>query len=612
MNSADGNNSQPQRRRRGTRSVGGCLTCRRRRVKCSSRILPCDNCQRLKLSCSSSFHWNFKTWQPDSKYAMQSPSGSVNQLANDTELHPYLLPISHDPGSSACQGTGLQSNMCIDASNAADSDFNPNHDNIAANDLLMIPDINTESNMTSLPSLTPVARDNADEDVNQILELDAPSIQYPGSSLWAMPSLVTDDSALLDDQAAKMPWLLTVKQSAWNPYQFMLDTTRRNANSPLKHSILGWCSAYISCQSKSQLSFLGTFYYLSAADSLGPIIENLSTNNIAKSASIAESLYMLFSTAYFLNSCDLMLSDFRSYYERTDLIRVAVKENWAKIKENLGTLESRLLIWLAHFDLRYSLFSSRRSPDNLFNILVGLGAFPFLRSYPEGHSYLSPCFGNKYPRKELEEDLVQEPCHAMCDQIFAIMGRINAFASWNEEHQQYFEWDNTLKELRTAKIEVLQAQIAKIRAECALLMREQQDSKAIDRSLFHFLTVETLHKSATIMLNRVVEPDVRTDPESQEAATQIILITQRFRKLNYLQFPRSSHTWPLPIFIAGIEITDVIYQDWIITFLTELEPLGTHIRKTRDLLERITLEQEKKGKRVDVQYVMHNFDSVYI
>lgn len=58
------NSSCAPKRRKGARSVLGCLTCRRRRVKCAAQKTPCDNCQRLNLACTPSFHANFKNWTP--------------------------------------------------------------------------------------------------------------------------------------------------------------------------------------------------------------------------------------------------------------------------------------------------------------------------------------------------------------------------------------------------------------------------------------------------------------------------------------------------------------------------------------------------------------------
>ena len=105
------------------------------------------------------------------------------------------------------------------------------------------------------------------------------------------------------------------------------------------------------------------------------------------------------------------------------------------------------------------------------------------------------------------------------------------------------------------------------------------------------------------MLNRILNPDIRTNPESQEAASEIIRIAFRLRKAKYLDTPRSL-IWPLPLFIAGIETTDEIYQDWILSYMTELKHWGNNVVKAIDLLEGIIAKQNADERRVRVRDAM--------
>jgi hypothetical protein len=80
------------------------------------------------------------------------------------------------------------------------------------------------------------------------------------------------------------------------------------------------------------------------------------------------------------------------------------------------------------------------------------------------------------------------------------------------------------------------------------------------------------------------------------------------RKAKYLQTPKSL-IWPLPIFIAAIEIEDLVYQDWCVGYMVELEHWGMNVRRTRELLERVLERQEREGRRVRVRDVMEDFDA---
>lgn len=238
---------------------------------------------------------------------------------------------------------------------------------------------------------------------------------------------------------------------------------------------------------------------------------------------------------------------------------------------------------------------------------------------------MSDCYGDSYPRTELQEDLLQEPCHRKCDDILSIFGTLNAFERWNEEHPLVENADSMIEEFRVAKIQALRANISRVRAvrlssstacgtmlilvqECEVLFHPPYPSRkdTVDRTTFHALTVIALHLSATIILNRILSPSTRTDTESQDAAHEIIRIAYRLRKARYLDTPRSL-IWPLPLFIAGIETTDGIYQDWILSYMGELQHWGSNVMKARELLEQIIVRQEREERRVCVRDAMDSF-----
>jgi hypothetical protein len=273
-----------------------------------------------------------------------------------------------------------------------------------------------------------------------------------------------------------MPNLLTSKNSPWNPYRYMLNSTQDTPDSPLRHGILSWTCSYISYREQNP-TYSGAAYYVSASGSISSLLQELtiSTGSLVptrRNEKTAEKLYMLLSTAFFLCQCDMMLCDYSSMQSRLDSIKNLFERHWTHLSPSLGSLESRLLIWLAYLDLRSSLFSkqnrplveSRQGNHDLLHTLVKLKAFPSLRAYPEGESYLSESFGGNYPRDEIEEDLIQEPCHIKCDDILSVLSSLSAFESWDDAVARHRIGDPMIEELRTSKIEALRANIARIRA----------------------------------------------------------------------------------------------------------------------------------------------------
>ena len=114
------------------------------------------------------------------------------------------------------------------------------------------------------------------------------------------------------------------------------------------------------------------------------------------------------------------------------------------------------------------------------------------------------------------------------------------------------------------------------------------------------MTVKALCLCATIMLHRAIDSTVRTNPEAQSAARNLIHLARIFRKSKRLETP-CSVIWPLPIFIAGIEIADEIYQDWIVDYLNELGHWGAHVVKGKELMEQTIKWQEHHGRRVKLR-----------
>ena len=120
-----------------------------------------------------------------------------------------------------------------------------------------------------------------------------------------------------------------------------------------------------------------------------------------------------------------------------------------------------------------------------------------------------------------------------------------------------------------------------------------------------------IYYCAVILFNRILNPQVRTDPESQECARNILQIVLKLRDANMLHNPDSMMS-SFPIFVAGIEIQDEIYKDWTLSILSEFQSWGTNIPKVKDLLRRIMKRQEVTKCRVNVCQFIKEFGSVIV
>lgn len=79
-----------------------------------------------------------------------------------------------------------------------------------------------------------------------------------------------------------------------------------------------------------------------------------------------------------------------------------------------------------------------------------------------------------------------------------------------------------------------------------------------------------------------------------------------------LRPPSPQNIWPRLLFLAGIETTDVVYQDWVVKTLSEAEIWGANFRRTRLLLEQVIKIQSTKGVRIDYLDVMKQHSGLFI
>ncbi|CAH0055612.1 unnamed protein product [Clonostachys solani] len=93
------------------------------------------------------------------------------------------------------------------------------------------------------------------------------------------------------------------------------------------------------------------------------------------------------------------------------------------------------------------------------------------------------------------------------------------------------------------------------------------------------------------------------------AATRIIRISAWVCRLRP---PSPQNIWPRILFLAGIETTDLIQQDWVLRTLSEAERWGGNFTKTRALLDYVIKEQGSQGARVDYLDAMKQCTGLFI
>ncbi|KAI1764437.1 hypothetical protein GGR53DRAFT_323431 [Hypoxylon sp. FL1150] len=253
----------------------------------------------------------------------------------------------------------------------------------------------------------------------------------------------------------------------------------------------------------------------------------------------------------------------------------------------LGHVGSRMLVWLGAYDARASCIGGAGRLLRSLELFCSEydfidAAFP---SAPPNNEDLKPCL-----RLSLELDLLE----SRIVQLYRRSGPAPV-AIWStvqaglEAILSRLESDPAVRpiiEFLTKPTLSLPNRITTRRFNCLLLLAS------------FYSVVITFHRMlpAPTAMNM---PSKLTP--AQDAATYIIRLASwvgRFRP------PSPQNIWPRLLFLAGIETTDIVAQDWAVKTLSEAEVWGANFRKTRLLLERIIKIQSTEGVRADYLEVM--------
>ncbi|CAK7232586.1 hypothetical protein SEUCBS140593_008311 [Sporothrix eucalyptigena] len=634
------------------RSVWGCLTCRRRKVKCQSRDTPCASCRRLQLECVPSFGGNFKQWRR--RATQDSSQVEVVQTPLPTPTVPTETMnafLSLSEGSPA-----WELDMPFLYGGAAPTTLTPGD--------VYTPALFSERSLT-VDNSTPFAWDNSHLDY---LALPSP-LAHPVSAY--SPDLDSDtDRSLVVYYKRNLASFFSVKaafsssatatSSPWNFYAYAIRAAEHQPDSPLRHSILAWASAHLLLRSHSAKSnepaldldhALQVRHYAKARAAADDLQRDLHGSHHGKEVAVVAPghLRMLLATTLFLAYGDILSGDSARLVQALTGVAQLLASDWPRFRAALGPVEARILVWLAYLDLRSTMWTpSGGRKGGLFRFLqdhVGgpsSSGISALRGHSPRDYYLAECFGAALPAQELQEDLMQEPAKRLSDEIMGVYAAIADLEVWVDatgSTENAVTSDSTavtagysmapfgddtgddLTELRAAKIHALRATIVRIRAEAkvvhARLLRASTGADHVARTAFHRRVTDAMGHAATILLNRVDNPLVRTDDEAQSAARTIIQIARELRQGGCTASgdaygsPRSL-VWPMPVFVAGIEVTDPVYQDWVLAYLEDVAGWGTSTRRARELLRRVIEKQDAEGRRVAVREALQEMGDLVL
>ncbi|CAG9948216.1 unnamed protein product [Clonostachys rosea f. rosea IK726] len=268
----------------------------------------------------------------------------------------------------------------------------------------------------------------------------------------------------------------------------------------------------------------------------------------------------------------------------------------------LGRIGTRVLLWLGTFDARASWVGG--TGRLLQSLELFRASYDFLEAlFPDAtHSETA---SSSHLKSSLQSNLDLD----LLDNRFALLHRQVLAAPATI-------WSEIQSELLSLQRRLESSPIIANALDIILHNSSRVVKGKITTNVFNNLLLLSACYSLIIEFHRLfpslgIGPLEPTDKliSGEVAATRIIRISAWVCRLRP---PSPQNIWPRILFLAGIETTDLIQQDWVLRTLSEAERWGGNFTKTRALLDYVIKEQGSQGARLDYLDAMKQCTGLFI
>ncbi|KAH9432909.1 hypothetical protein MCOR02_007582 [Pyricularia oryzae] len=633
------NGSNSSQVRRAVRSKNGCLTCRRRKVRCDENRPHCGHCQRLNLACQwrmSSATTDGATTSSDARPTPAAPRTHARRPREERISSPQnaSTPCARRGmrglGSQQAQG---HAPATLQAS-GVDQFFDYATFLWTDGGLLGHTELELDSDW-----MTPDNQGNVDLDFSLVSSATRPSesraVRPTGQSL-SPPAAPGDETALQGAEGdllryfvnSVVPPLLEVEtQKKWNTMRHVL-LSMATTSSMVRSAILAFASL-LRCRRETPWMQTTQVHYQAASDELARAGEN-SDQDLVKYSKKRKDLL---ATLFFLCYIDIL-------EERMDTTHANLKRAYEVFSLGHGSdfdpVEMQILSWIRLLDAR----AVSAGGDGLFlndkdeNLLV----------QPSPATADNPDDELTHPSNDIEDvlfELLYQPGHIFYQKVQSFMGRISKIDPWHrtrgtvEDETEVMNiaaailkdlralYDNRPKLMDHAVAGQLKAphvsfEIAAsvTRAFRAYLANFHASKVHLHRVAYKHLplTVDTkdalvqIRLLAQLMVDEFSDSDAQLSPGQQNTASTG---TETGQEGTLISGPlgQTSESLPVtllwPLLMLGSEEKDPNEREWIRGQIIRMEKVASNARATAQVLEEVQRRQDLTNTRQDIRSVMH-------
>jgi len=316
-------------------------------------------------------------------------------------------------------------------------------------------------------------------------------VTLPGILSNPVASDIDVEASLSHHYKSHMSKILSVKDTRWNIFSYLLQLSQGCSRSPLRSSLIAWAGLHLAAKEQT-FSEPSSIRYAAASHEVNVLLEQLIVRNpsiskpFSSSALVPNTARMLLAALFFLCQYDIMNCNRLAFTARIEALKRLLSRHWDSFRETLEGMDYRLLLWLACLDVRGSAWGrvakDSKAGEWSMNLLEFVAKKEMVGSlYLKSRSYLDEAFGDCYPSTELRGDMLQDPVNIKEVEAMSLLSRIISFEN-NHELRTYKEYNSTGQAWKSAELQEIRADLTSLRNVCMLAFLKIKTCSKHDRS----------------------------------------------------------------------------------------------------------------------------------